>query len=111
MAESDLAIEALLEFLNACEAGITAAKQRIKEKKAVDNASKRESDQPGDMGGIVWRPETGSKGPFEKSEDRENPRFQALLRTLQSHSGKMSLDGYFLWIFPNGNTIGRKRKV
>ncbi len=61
--------------------------------------------------GIVWVADTGPKGLYEKSEDINNPRFQALLRTLQAHEGKMMLDGYFLWTFDNGRTIGRKRKT
>lgn len=41
MAEKeDIAIEALLEFLNACDAGIAATKQRIKESKGISRPEK-----------------------------------------------------------------------
>lgn len=63
-----------------------------------------------DTSKIKWEPKTGAKGPFEKTDDYNSLDYKALLRELQSHKGKMRKNGYFIWIFQNGSTIGRKRK-
>lgn len=68
--DEDLALTALLEFLNAVEAGVAQAKQRIKEAKISWNP-----DQ------IKWEEAQGSAGPYQRSEDMENPEFKAMLRT------------------------------
>jgi len=59
---------------------------------------------------ITWQQAEGSKGVYERSEDVNNPEFKAMLKDLQGHGGKMSRNGYFLWVFQNGTTVGRKRK-
>ena len=99
----DLAVEALLEFLNACEAGIIAARQRIKAVKVDSNTTRY------DMSRIRWTPAQGSKGPYECNRDVENPEFQALLKDLEAHDGKFQRDGYFIWKFSNNEIIGRKK--
>ena len=63
-----------------------------------------------DMAKIEWESKVGQKGPFEKTDDYNSPDYKALLRDLQRHTGKMRKDGFFMWIFQNGSTIGRKRK-
>jgi hypothetical protein len=67
------------------------------------------TDIPADTGEIVFTRLVGQKGEYEKSEDFENPRFKALKTTVQAHNGAMTADGFFLWIFPDGKAIGRKR--
>lgn len=63
-----------------------------------------------DISKIKWEERQGQKGLFEKTDDYNSLDYKALLRDLQSHKGKMRKNGYFLWIFENGATIGRKRK-
>jgi len=41
MTEGDLALEMLIEFLNAVEAGVAAAKQRLKERKGLEELAKQ----------------------------------------------------------------------
>lgn len=96
----DLALTALTDFLNAVEAGIMAARQTIKAIK-VDL----------DLESIEWTQAQGSKGPYERSEDIENPNFQALLKKLEAHGDKLTQNGFFLWKF-NGDVsiIGRKKR-
>ncbi|MCR8488937.1 MAG: hypothetical protein NDP23_05245 [Crenarchaeota archaeon] len=95
----DLALVALLEFLDAVEAGVSAAKQRIKEAKISWNP-----DQ------IKWENAEGSSGQYQKSEDFNNPEFKAMLKDLQAHGGKLTRNGYFYWVFKNGSTVGRKKR-
>lgn len=64
----------------------------------------------GDPAKVVWTIAEGSKGPYQKSQDVNSSDFKALLKTLQEYKGKMMKDGYFMWVFQDGCTIGRKRR-
>jgi hypothetical protein len=100
----------IVDAANAEESKAVNLKQQVKT--IIDSRQpKPKTDSPADTEEILWTAQTGQKGEYEKTEDRDNPSFQALLKTLQSHEGKMQADGWFLWIFPDGQTIGRKRKV
>ncbi|MEM3459481.1 MAG: hypothetical protein QXQ64_10545 [Candidatus Bathyarchaeia archaeon] len=97
MASDELALEALLEFINAVEAGIVAVKQRVKETRQVYNIE-----------AIRWEKAQGASGEYERSEDVNSSDFKALLRDVQAHGGKMSVGDYFVWCFRNGAVLGRK---
>ena len=96
---NDLALQALTDFLNAVEAGIMAARQTIKAEKVGL-----------DVEDIRWSPAEGSKGPYERSGDVENPNFSALLNKLKAHGGKLTHSGYFYWKFGASSIIGRKKR-
>jgi hypothetical protein len=104
MNEDDIATTALIEFLNACEAGITVAKRLIAENKEVAQ------DGSWDPARIQWKLTEGNRGPYESSEDLNSPDFKHLVKQLAEHNDKLSRDGYFYWLFKNGSTVGRKRK-
>jgi len=59
---------------------------------------------------IKWTQTQGTRGPFEKSEDVDNPNFKAMLKDLSAHKGRMNREGHFYWTFPNGATVGRKKR-
>ena len=61
-----------------------------------------------DMSKIRWEQTQGSSGPYEKSSDVDNVDFKNLLKDVQAHSGKMTVGDYFVWVFQNGSTLGRK---
>ena len=64
---------------------------------------------PFDVGKICWRQTEGWKGPFELSEDHNNPEHRALLKFLVELAGERVVsEGFFYWIFQDGITIGRK---
>jgi hypothetical protein len=88
------------EFVNAQEAGIVAFKQRLKEAKNLWNPDK-----------IKWEKAEGASGPYERSEDVNNPEFKALLKDLAAHNGRLTREGFFYWTFKNGATIGRKKRA
>jgi len=97
MADDELALETLLELINAVEAGIAAAKQHVKEAKQVYNIE-----------AIKWEKAQGASGEYERCEDVNSPDFKALLRDVQAHGGKMTVGNYFVWCFRNGSVLGRK---
>jgi hypothetical protein len=103
---SDVAEEMLLDFLDAVEAGIASAKERYKKRKQINAC-----DFSYDINKIRWKQAAGPSGPYESSEDLDSPDWRQLLQDLMCHDGRLSKDGYFLWLFNNGSSmIGRKRK-
>ena len=101
----DITSAALLEFLNACEAGITVAKRLI-----ADNKGVSQTDGSWDPAKIQWTNTEGSKGPYERSEDMASPDFKRLMKDLTAHQGKLARNGHFYWLFNNGSTVGRKKR-
>ena len=50
----------------------------------------------------------GPKGPYERaSEDSHD--FNLLIKDLEVHDGRLTLNDYFYWKFDNANMVGRKR--
>jgi hypothetical protein len=105
MTDEDLKIFAddILDFLNGLEASCVKLRKQIEklwgaEKPAWDAAK------------IKWSQEAGVKGPFEKSEDVDSPDFKNLVKDLKAHGGKLYQDGWFMWLYKNGATVGRKLK-
>jgi len=102
----DLAEDMLLEFLNAVETGVAAARQRYREKKGLCDSDEA-CWQPNR---IKWEQTQGKSGPYERSVDTDSLDYKALLNDLVAHQGKLTRDGYFYWLFQNGSTIGRKKR-
>ena len=100
----------IVDSANADEAKAVSIMQQVKAIVA-GRKPKPQTDSLADTEEIGFTRLMGASGEYEKSEDFDNARFKALLRTLQAHNGKMTADGYFLWIFPDGKAIGRKRKT
>ena len=105
MSEEDAASAALLEFLNACEAGIAAAKRLI-----ADNRGVFQEEEDWDPARIHWTVTEGSKGSYERSEDFASSDFKSLVKDLDQHGRKLTRGGYFYWLFSNGSTVGRKKR-
>jgi len=59
---------------------------------------------------IKWEKAVGSSGPYERSQNKENVDFQKMVEDLKAHNGKLSRDGYFYWLFTNGDCVGRKKR-
>lgn len=58
---------------------------------------------------INWTKETGPSGSSEKAVEQDNLHFRALINDLEAHDCKLQRNGYFLWLFSTGNTVGRKK--
>jgi hypothetical protein len=109
----DLATEALLEFLNACEAGIAAAKQRIREKKGVSEEQKPTPAWNPDT--IKWQQTEGFKGVYERypaegQKAEATADYKMMLEDLKAHDGRLTKDSFFYWMFSDKATVGRKMK-
>jgi len=91
---------AFTEFLNAVDAGVAAARQRIKTTKGLVKSDPRK---------IQWTQENGTKGPYEKSVDVDSADHKSLLKDLAGNHGFLRRDGFQYWVFQNGSTIGRRK--
>ena len=63
---------------------------------------------------IRWIKTEGPSGPYEYADKAENmdpdayEDFNALLQDLKEHGGRLTRQGYFLWLFSQGDRVGRK---
>lgn len=96
-------IEFLVKLRDAAQMIADAAAEYLEKISPVDKST-------WDPSKIVWTEHEGSKGPYERSEDVNNPDFKSMLQDLQDHHGKMNREGRFYWIFPDGQVVGRTPK-
>lgn len=59
---------------------------------------------------VKWQKAEGANGPYERSDDVDNPDHKELLHDLSVHGGKVMREGYFYWVFTDQFTVGRKKK-
>jgi hypothetical protein len=105
MTDEDLEIFAddVLDFLNGLEASCVKLRKQIEKLWGAEKPT-------WNPGKIKWSQEQGTKGPFEKSEGVNSPDFKELIKDLNAHGGKLYQDGWFVWLYQNGATVGRKLK-
>jgi hypothetical protein len=76
----------------------------------LEELAPKEETEKIDLNKISWVEAQGTKGKYEKSEDINNLEFKKLVKTLADHKGKLTIDNYFVWLFENGSTVGRKKR-
>lgn len=96
--------DAIFELVDAIEAGIASFKKRLSEKKGIAETLSWNPEK------IKWEAAEGQSGPYERSEDVDNPEFKAMLMDLAKHKGRLTRNGWFYWTFKNGSTVGRKKR-
>ena len=63
---------------------------------------------------LKWIKTAGPKGEYEYTDKTNNmdpgvyEDFNALLTDLKEHGGRLTRQGYFLWLFSQGDRVGRK---
>ena len=60
---------------------------------------------------IKWVQAEGPKGAYEyadRNDNLGNEDFKALIEDLKRHDGRMTRQGYFLWLFSQEDRVGRK---
>ena len=103
----EVVLEAFVDFLNAVDAGVCAARETIKKAKGLTATAQEGTWNPNS---IQWQDANGAKGPYQRSEDVNNLQFKAMLKDLADHEGRLRREGYFYWVFSDNQTVGRKRK-
>ena len=104
--ESHEVIEVLFDFLDDVELALTNLRNRLARLKGVN-----ERVWSWDPSKIKWEPAEGFRGEYERSEDFNNREFKKMVRDLARHGGKLTREGYFYWLFENGSTVGRKKRI
>jgi len=103
----DLALTALSEYLDACEAGIASAKAMIKKEKVTP------LENP-DFNKLTWQTVEGTKGPYEQTTreaNKSNTLFEALSSKLKEKGGFWQEPPYKYWLHQNDPDIIDRRKA
>lgn len=75
----------------------------------IDDVELAQTDRPWDPTKIPWKEAQGSRGPYERTNDKTNPDFQQMTKELKEKGGRMRRSGYFYWLFDRSDDVGRKR--
>src|SRR5271157_793972 len=98
-------IEALVRVRD----GLRQASDALDDLLQLQNPTKDLTKLPFDVSKIQWKPKQGDHGPFELSDDYNNPDHQSLLTFTKEHAGgAMTSQNFYYWIFQDGKTVGRK---
>jgi hypothetical protein len=110
MSSEEKLCEIISDHADGLEALAVKLKREIGELAKKNARPRSQMDTPmADTEEIRWVAQIGGKGEYERSDDKNNPRHQALLKTLAAHQNAMRSDNWFIWTFDDGVTIGRKR--
>ena len=105
MEGSDIALEALCDFLNAVEAGVEAARRTIKNAKRID-------EEKLDFSKLLWEEKQGEKGLFQQTSEKANQDsilWQQLKAKVKQHNGFWQDQGFRFWFdLKNENVIDRR---
>ena len=102
----DLALEALTDFLNGVEAGISAARQTIKNAKRIE-------EEP-DFEKLFWEDKKGEKAPFQQTSEKANGNsslWKYLKAKLKEHGGFWQSQSFRYWFDLNREDVIDRRKV
>lgn len=102
--------EAILIYSDAVDAATTQLRQNLGAETKVEGSPKLKFD----AAKIVWKAATGDKGPFEIAEKKMNDGntdYIALEKFLENAGGRVTSEGFFIWMFPKKDAIGRKLKA
>ena len=75
----------------------------------IDDVELAQNDRPWDPTRVSWKQADGSRGPYERANDKTNPDFQLLVKELKEKDGKFRKGGYFYWLFDRSDDVGRKK--
>jgi hypothetical protein len=104
---SDVALEALCSFLDAVEAGISAARETIKNAKRIE-------EEKLDFSTLFWEKKTGTKGEFEQTSEKANGNselWKNLKAKLKEHEGFWQYQGFKYWNDMNREDVVDRRKI
>jgi hypothetical protein len=109
MSEKKLSADQRLDLLEAKVQIILEGKNSVLTEVAKLDTMAKEHEDIIDLDKIAWTEKVGPKGPFQQTEDVNNIEYKKLAKFLADHEGKARFQGFFLWKFENGVTIGRKK--
>lgn len=112
-----LSVEQRLEALEAKFVIIgTGFNAILTELAGIGEAEKAEKEHPSwDASKIPWVEAEGTKGKYERypaegEKPESTPDYKNILADLKGHGGKLTRDGFFVWLFTDNATVGRKKR-
>ena len=99
-------LEVLTDFFDGVDAGITTARQRIKEKYKLEPEL--------DFNKLPWEEKKGEKGLFQQTSERANQNsdlWKALKAKVKEHQGFWQNQGFRYWFDMKQETVIDRRKV
>jgi len=105
---SEREIEKITAQINAIYEGLSFILSRIDE---IEKAAQGDVDT-WDPNKIKWIQTEGASGPYEKAEPQglNGSDFHLMLKDVKAHSGKLTRQDYFYWVFKDQATVGRKKR-
>ena len=104
---TNLALEALTDFLNGVDAGISAARQTIKNAKGPE-------EEKLDFSKLSWEKKAGTKGEFEQTSEKANGNsdlWKKLKAKMKEHSGFWQNQGFKYWNDMQNETVIDRRAI
>jgi hypothetical protein len=109
------AIERNTQAMNNLLTSFVAKSDRVEPKPQTSIPKEVEKTKPSpelkfNVANIAWEKRTGEKGEFEiaEKEKNQNVDYFELEKLLKFGGENMPSEGFFYWIFQDGNAIGRK---
>ena len=110
-AEKSLSLEQRIDVLEAKMRTITAGLNAILiEFREMYGFGEAQKEGQWDPTKVNWSKAQGTKGPYERADPQSSLDFEEMLDDIKQHGGKLTRDGYFMWVFSDACTVGRKRK-
>lgn len=98
-----------VEALALIRDGLTRTAEGIN--KLLETTEPQEMQPHYDINKIKIERTEGPNGFYHKAtyqNNHDNPYYELLLKDLKAHSGKLTKDGFFVWLFNDNTTIGMK---
>lgn len=109
------AIERNTQAMNNLITSFVVKDKNVEPKPQVPTPKEIEKPKPSpelkfNVANVTWEKRTGEKGEFEIAEKAKNQNvdYVELEKLLKFGGGSMPSEGFFYWIFQDGNAIGRK---
>ena len=61
-----------------------------------------------DLSKIKTEKTEGPSGFYYKATEQDNEDYRNLLADLKAHDSKLTRDGFWIWLFSDGKTVGMK---
>ena len=109
-----------LEFEIPDESEISIAKENavelLNEWLGVSEAEEKQAKWNWNPQAIKWVEAEGFRGRYERYpaegvKPEGSKDYWAMLEDLKARNGKLTREGYFYWLFRDGSTVGRKKRV
>jgi hypothetical protein len=76
--------------------------------KIIETTEPKETKPQYDLPKIKTERTEGPSGFYEKATEQDSQDYRKLLEDLKAHDGKLTRDGFWIWLFSDEKTVGMK---